>query len=107
MRVYIAFSRSDGGVKVAYACTAARWTHYYARRFDKSNSEADVLSYILSFINAAKTNERVFIITNNEAMLKIVRKMKNTDRVAFLGRFNSEEARDIFLKLQVVLIGGK
>lgn len=101
VKVYIAYYKASDGVRVAYACASDSWVNFYFRRFDKSNTEKDVLNYIMSF--ADKSDEKVFIISNNQKMIRIMQKMEDTDNVSFIGRYDSEQARDIFIKLQVAL----
>lgn len=101
VKVYLTYYKASDGVRVAYACASDGWVNFYFRRFDKSNTEKDVLNYIMSF--ADKSDEKIFIISNNQKMIKIMRKMEDTDNVSFIGRYDSEQSRDIFVKLQVAL----
>ncbi|AVH85636.1 hypothetical protein [Lactobacillus phage Maenad] len=101
MKVYLTSYKASDGVRVAYACASDSWVNFYFRRFDKSDTEKDVLNYIMSF--ADKSDEKIFIISNNQKMIKIMRKMEDTDNVSFIGRYESEQSRDIFVKLQVAL----
>jgi hypothetical protein len=101
VKIYITYYKASDGVRVAYACASDGWVNFYFRRFDKSNTEKDVLNYIMSFVD--KSDEKIFIISNNQKMIRIMQKMEGTDNVSFIGRYESEQARDIFIKLQVAL----
>jgi hypothetical protein len=101
VKVYITYYKASDGIRVAYACASDSWVNFYFRRFDNSNTEKDVLNYIMSF--ADKSDEKIFIISNNQKMIRIMKKMEDTDNVSFIGRYDSEQSRDIFVKLQVAL----
>lgn len=101
VKIYLTYYKASDGVRVAYACASDGWVNFYFRRFDKSNTEKDVLNYIMNF--ADKSDEKIFIISNNQKMIRIMQKMEDTDNVSFIGRYDSEQARDIFIKLQVAL----
>lgn len=105
MRIYIAYSKTNSGVRTAYACVGDDFTNFYYRRFDKNTGEQEVFDYIMSYVNdfADKSNESIFVISNNNKMVTIMGKMKNTENISFIGRYDSEQARDIFIKLQVAL----
>ena len=105
MEIYITYSKTKSGVKIAYACVGGGIQNFYYRRFDKDTSEQEAFDYVMSFVY--KSNRKFAVISNNKKMAQIIRRQQDTKNISFLGQFDSEKARDIFLKLQVVLIGGK
>lgn len=105
MRVYISYNKAHNGARVAYACVVDGTESFYYKRFDKSSSEQDAFDYIMKYVNSFldRNDETIFIVSNNKKIVNIIDKLEDTENVSFIGRYDSEEARDVFMKLQVAI----
>lgn len=105
MRVYISYNKTHNGARVAYACVVDGIESFYYKRFDKSSSEQDAFEYIMKYINnfLNRDDETIFIISNNKKIVSIMNKLDDTENISYIGRYDGEEARDVFMKLQVAI----
>lgn len=105
MRIYISYNKIYSGSRVAYACVVDGTESFYYKRFDKSSSEQDVFEYIMRYVNnfLNRNDETIFIISNNKKIVSIMNKLDDTENISYIGKYDSEEARDVFMKLQVAI----
>lgn len=105
MRVYISYNKTHNGARVAYACVVDGTESFYYKRFDKSSSEQDTFEYIMKYVNnfLNRNDEKIFIISNNKKIVSIMNKLDDTENISYIGKYDSEEARDVFMKLQVAI----
>lgn len=105
MRVYISYNKIYSGARVAYACVNGETENFYYKRLDKSSSEKDAFDYVMKYVNSFldRNDETIFIVSNNKKIVNIIDKLEDTENVSFIGRYDSEEARDVFMKLQVAI----
>ncbi len=105
IRVYISYNKTYSGARVAYACVVDSTESFYYRRFDKSSSEQDAFDYIMKYVNnfLNRNDETIFIISNNKKIVSIINKLEDTENISYIGRYDSEESRDVFVKLQVAI----
>lgn len=105
MRVYISYNKIYSGARVAYACVNEGVKSFYYKKFDKNSSEQDAFDYIMKYVNnfLNKNDETIFVVSNNKKMVRIIDNSEDTENISFIGRYDSEEARDIFMKLQVAI----
>lgn len=105
MMIYITYSKSNSGVRASYACVKDDMQHFYYRRFDKDTSEQEVFDYIMQFVNSftVGNDEKFTIISNNKKLIKIIKSAHDTENISFIGKYDSEEARNVFMKLQIAI----
>lgn len=105
MRIYISYNKIYSGARVAYACVGEGTKNFYYKRLDKSSSEKDAFDYVMKYVNSFldKNNEKIFVVSNNKKIISIIDKLDDTENVSFIGKYDSEEARDVFMKLQVAI----
>jgi len=105
MRVYISYNKTYSGVRVAYACVSNGVKNFYYKKFDKSSSEQDAFKYIMKYVNSFldRNDETIFIVSNNKKIISIIDKLNDTENISYIGKYDSEEARDVFMKLQVAI----
>ena len=105
MRVYISYNKTYNGVRVAYACVSNDVKNFYYKRFDKGSSEQDAFDYVMNYVNSFldRNDETIFIISNNKKIIGIIDKLNDTENISYIGKYDSEEARDVFMKLQVAI----
>lgn len=106
VKVYIAFNKSKNGVRASYAYIKENIQHFYYRRFDRNTDEQEVFDYIMSYVNdfSAKSDETFLIFSNSKKINRIIRSTHNTKKISFIGKVDGDEARDVFLKLQAIII---
>lgn len=106
MRVYISYNKTHNGARVAYACVVDGTESFYYKRFDKSSSEQDAFEYIMKYVNnfLNRNDETVFIISNNKKIVSIINKLDDTENISYIGRYDGAEARDVFMKLQAIIV---
>ena len=105
MRIYISYNRIYSGARVAYACVNGETKNFYYKKFDKNSSEQDAFDYIMKYVNSFlnENDETIFIVSNNKKMVGIINNSEDTENISFIGRYDSAEARDVFMKLQVAI----
>lgn len=105
MRIYISYNKTHNGARVAYACVGDGVKNFYYKRFDKSITEQDTFYYIMKYVKdfSYRSDEVFFIISNNKKITSILNKLEDTEKIYFIGKYDSEEARDVFMKLQVTI----
>ena len=91
--------------RVAYACVSDDVKNFYYKRLDKSSSEKDAFDYVMKYVNSFsdRNNETIFIVSNNKKIIGIIDKLEDTENISYIGKYDSEEARDVFMKLQVAI----
>lgn len=105
MRIYISYNKIYNGARVAYACANGETKNFYYRKFRKDSNEQDAFDYIMKYVNSFLDNndETFFIVSNNKKIIKIIDNSEDTEHISFIGKYDSEEARDVFMKLQVAI----
>ena len=105
MRVYISYNKTYSGARVAYAYVGEGISNFYYKRFDKSSSEQDAFDYVMNYVNSFldRNDETIFVVSNNKKIISIMNKLEDTENISYIGRYDSEEARNIFMKLQVAI----
>ena len=105
MRVYISYNKTYSGARLAYAYAGEGIKNFYYKRLDKSSSEKDAFDYVMKYVNSFldKNNEKIFIVSNNKKIISIIDKLDDTENISYIGKYDSEEARDVFMKLQVAI----
>lgn len=105
MRIYISYNKIYSGARVAYACVNGETKNFYYKKFKKNSSEQDAFNYIMKYVNSFlnKNDEKIFVVSNNKKMVSIIDNSEDTENISFIGKYDSEEARDIFMKLQVAI----
>lgn len=106
VKVYIAFNKSKNGVRASYAYIKEDIQHFYYRRFDRNTDEQEVFDYIMSYVNdfSTKSDETFLIFSNSKKINRIIRNTHNTKKISFVGKVDSDEARNVFVKLQTIII---
>lgn len=106
MRIYISYNKIYSGARVAYAYVNGETKNFYYKKFRKDSNEQDAFDYIMKYVNSFLDNndETFFIVSNNKKMIKIIDNSEDTEHIYFIGKYDSEEARDVFMKLQVAIL---
>lgn len=105
MRIYISYNKIYSGARVAYACVNGETKNFYYKKLKKNSSEQDAFDYIMKYVNSFlnENDETIFIVSNNKKMISIIDNSEDTENISFIGKYDSEEARDVFMKLQVAI----
>jgi len=106
MRVYISYNKTYSGARVAYAYVGEGTKNFYYKRLDKSSSEKDAFDYVMKYVNSFldKNNETIFIVSNNKKIIGIIKSAHNTEKISFIGKLDSDEAINVFMKLQAIIV---